>query len=278
MNNMKVLIMSFFVVIILPACIGLSYGQVFKVANNAQVPPALPMTVKTDKVSYSDGDKIMISGTVRDPMPGNAVTIKIRSPNNNIVMIGQAPLSDGVFSSTFTAGGNLWQDAGKYEIDVQLGSKDAVTTFQFDGYVPFDTMHVDGTDVMVSYKIVGGQLVKISPNVQTKSLVLSIKTTSDGSLTIVLPRSLIDSQSNGHDIPFTVLVDGRVVEHKEQSSSSSDRTLVASFARGSTEIIISGTSVIPEFGPVAVLVFAIAILSIIVVLSKSSVTLTRFHH
>src|SRR5579885_163698 len=276
MNNMKILAVLFFAVVILPAYLGVSYGQVFGVANNAQFPPALPMTVMTDKISYSDGEKIIISGTVRDQMPGNAVTIKIRSPNNNIVMIGQAPLSDGVFTSTFTVGGNLWQDAGKYEVDVRLGNKSAVTTFQFDGYVPSNTMRVDGTDVMVSYKIVGGQLMKISPNVQTKSLVLSITATSDGSLTMVLPRSLIDSQSSGHDIPFTVLVDGKVVEHKEQSSAS-DRTIIVSFAKGSTQIIISGTRVIPEFGPAAALIFAVAVLSILMVLSKAN-AMTRFHH
>jgi hypothetical protein len=273
MKTRKILFASIFVLILLPIGIDLSYASQSSVSGMAQVPPALPMTLTTDKISYSDGDKITVSGTVRDPMIGAAVTITIRSPNNNVVLIGQSLISDNnAFSTTFTTGGSLWQDAGKYEIVAKIGNKDAVTTFQFNGYVPFESIHVDGTDLNVLYKIVGGQLLKISPNVQSKSLVLSIKAISDGSLTIVLPRSLIDSQSNGNDIPFSVMVDGKVVEHTEQSSSH-DRTLVIPFGKGSSEIIISGTRVIPEFGPVAGLIFAITILSVLMVFSKTNTKL-----
>ena len=269
MKIRKTLFASIFVIMILPISIGFSYASQSYVTGIVQSPPALPMTVTTDRLSYSDGDKIIVSGAVRDPTVGSAVTIKIRSPNNNLVTIGQAPILDGnTFSATFTTGGNLWQDAGKYEIVAKIGNKDAVTTFQFGGYVPFVTMRVDGTDLNVSYKIVGGQLLKISTNVQSKSLVLSIKATDDGSLTIVLPRALIDSQSNGRDIPFSVMVDGKMVEHKEQSSSS-DRTLFIPFGKGSSEIIISGTKIIPEFGPIAGLILAVAMLSILLVFSKN---------
>ena len=266
----KIILASIFVILLLPICIDPSYASLSSVSGISPVLPALPMTVTTDKVSYSDGDKITVSGTVRDPLIGAAVTITVRSPNNNVVSIGQSLVSDSsTFSTTFTTGGNLWQDAGKYEVVAKIGNKNAVTTFQFGGYIPFGTMHVDGTDLTVSYKIIGGQLLKIYPNVQSKSLILSIKAINDGSLTIVLPRSLIDSQSNGHDIPFSVMIDGKVVEHKEQSSSS-DRTLVIPFGKGSNEIVISGTRVIPEFGPVAGVIFAIAILSVLLIFSKNS--------
>lgn len=270
MITRKILLASIFVILLLPINIDLSYATLSSVTGISPFSPALPMTVTTDKISYSDGDKIIVSGTVRDPMIGAAVTITVRSPNNNVVFIGQSLVSDSsTFSTTFTTGGNLWQDAGKYEIVAKIGNKDAVTTFQFGGYVPFGTMHVDNTDLTVSYKIIGGQLLKISPNVQSKSLVLSIKAMDDGSLTIVLPRSLIDSQSNGHDVSFSVMIGGKVVEHKEQPSSS-DRTLVIPFGKGSSEIVISGTRVIPEFGPMAGLIFAVAILSVMLIFSKNS--------
>lgn len=270
MITRKILLASIFVILLLPICIDLSYASLSSVTGIYPVSPALPMTVTTDKLSYSDGDKITVSGTVRDPMIGAAVTITVRSPNNNVVFIGQSLVSDSsTFSTTFTTGGNLWQDAGKYEVVAKIGNKNAVTTFQFGGYIPFGTIHVDGTDLTVSYKIIGGQLLKITPNMQSKSLVLSIKATNDGSLTIVLPRPLLDSQFNGHDVPFSVMIDGKVVEHKEQSSSS-DRTLVIPFGKGSSEIIISGTRVIPEFGPVATLIFAVSALSVLLIFSKSS--------
>ena len=268
MKNVKIFAALFFVIVMFSS-MGVSYGQVFGVSNNAQILPVLPMTVKTDKTSYSDGDKITISGTVRDSIIGTAaVTIKIRSPNNNIVMIGQAPLSDNSFSITFTTGGNLWQDSGKYEVDARTGNKDAVTTFQFGGYVPFMLMHVDGTDLSVSYKIVGGHISKIYANVQSKSLVFSMDSYSDGTLTVTLPRALIDSQTGNKDSSFVVMINGKNIKHVEQANMS-DRTLTIPFSAGTNEITIIGTRVIPEFGPVAGLVFIIAIMSIILVFSKN---------
>ena len=270
----KILFTIIFGLIILPVSIGMSYASVDSVFDLIQTPPPLPMAVTTDRTSYSDGDKITISGTVRDASNGTAVTIKIRSSNNNLVFIGQATVSDGgMFSTTITSGGNLWQDAGKYEVVVKSGNKDAFTTFQFGGYVPFTTMAVEGSDLSVSYKIVGGKLLKIQPNTQTKSLVLTVKTTNDGTLTISLPRSVIDSNSGGRDIPFTVIINGESVKHVEQSGSS-ERTLIIPFSKGTTEIIITGTKVIPEFGPISGLVFAIAILSIVLVFKKSGMRIT----
>jgi len=134
------------------------------------------------------------------------------------------------------------------------------------------SIDVVGTDLKVSYKIVGGQLLKTTLNMQSKSLVLFIQATNNGSLTMVLPRSLIDSQSNGQDIPFNAISGGKMTEIKGQSSSS-ERTLVIPFEKGARETIISGTRVIPEFGPLAELIFAIAILSVLLVFSKNS---TRF--
>lgn len=276
MKVKKVLFATIFVLLIFPISTGFSYATQSAVTGVIEVPPPLPMTVTTDKMTYSDGDKIIVSGTVRDLTVGTAVTIKIRSPNNNLVTVGQSTLAgDNTFSTTFTTGGNLWQEAGKYEIVAKIGNKDAVTTFQFGGYIPFTFMHVDGTDISISYKIVGGQLLKILADIQSKSLVLSIKATDDGYLTIVLPRELIDSQSNGLDTPFSVMVDGKIVDHKEQSTSN-DRTLFIPFVKGSSEIIISGTKIIPEFGAIAVLVFTMAILSTLLVFSRNGNKLKGF--
>jgi hypothetical protein len=275
MKSRKMSFALIFVMMIFSINIGLSYGQVYGVAGLTQGPSALPMTVTTDKQYYSDGDKITVSGTVEDSLPGTAITIKIRSSNNNIVFIGQTPLSDGgVFSTTFTTGGNLWQDAGKYEIVAKIGNKDAVTTFQFGGYVPFGIIQVEGTDLSISYKIVGGQLLNIHPNIQNKSLVLSVKAVSNGTLTISLPRSVIDSKTDGEDAQFVVIINGITVSHAEQPGSL-ERTLTIPFSNETKEVTIVGTKVIPEFGSIVGLVFAVTILSVILIFTKFGSRLTR---
>jgi len=97
----------------------------------AQTPDAI--TVTTDRSSYSDGNTIMISGTVSDQL-NMPISIVIRDGSQNIVYIAQTnPNSDNTYSTQAIAGGNLWKTTGNYEIDVTYGGKDRTskTTFEF---------------------------------------------------------------------------------------------------------------------------------------------------
>jgi hypothetical protein len=94
-----------------------------------------PITVTTDKISYSDGDTIMISGTVTDQL-NIPISIVIKDNAQNPVYIAQTnPNSDNTYSAQAVAGGSLWKTVGTYEIDVTYGGQDrtAKTTFQFVG-------------------------------------------------------------------------------------------------------------------------------------------------
>jgi predicted secreted protein with PEFG-CTERM motif len=234
------------------------------------------ITVTTDKPSYSDGDKITISGTTRDYISGTPVSMIIRNPIGNVVFISQVDLvADKTYSTTITAGGGLWEAAGTYSVLVQFGSQDriATTAFQFSGSKalthPQNTIPVDGTSFSILYTITNGKVTDIKADVQSKSLIVSIQTTGDGVLTITLPRALIDAQVSGHDDKFFVLNDGQEADFQEINTTSTDRTLSIPFTDGTKQIEIIGTFVIPEFGPIAALVFAIAIVSIIAVSAKT---------
>ncbi len=99
-----------------------------------QTSSSLPITVMTDKSSYSDGDQITISGTVSSQL-NVPVSIVIKGPSQNPVTIGQVTVnSDNTYSTQVTAGGKLWTATGTYEVDVTYGSKDntAKTTFEFN--------------------------------------------------------------------------------------------------------------------------------------------------
>jgi predicted secreted protein with PEFG-CTERM motif len=218
----------------------------------------------------------MISGSTQEYISDTPITVKIISPIGNLVKVDQVDLgADRTFSTSITATGALWQAAGEYQVIVQFGSKDrtAETTFQFAGSAGGgqggNTMKVDGTDLSVKYSITNGKVLGIKADTQSKSLIVSIQTTGDGVLTITLPRGLIDAQVNGQDEHYYVLSDGQEADFQETSTTTTDRTLSIPFTDGTEEIEIIGTQIIPEFGPIAALVLAIAIVSIIAVSAKT---------
>ena len=94
-----------------------------------------------------------------------------------------------------------------------------------------------------------------------------------GSITVILPRDVIDAIINGEDNDFFVLVNGEEVDFDE-TKTSLDRTLDIAFPAGAEEIEIIGTFVVPEFGTIAAMILAVAIISIITVSVKSRLSIT----
>ncbi|MDE1829094.1 MAG: PEFG-CTERM sorting domain-containing protein [Thaumarchaeota archaeon] len=242
---------------------------------------AVAVTVATDKPSYNDGDKVMISGTTRDYMSDTPLTLIVRNPVGNVVKVDQVQVgTDKTYSTTLTATGALWSAAGTYTVSVQYGSPDrsAKTTFTFTGSAVSSgpsTIPVDGTNSSVTYTITNGKVIDIKANPQSKSLIVTIQTTGDGLLTITMPRSLIDAKkSDGTDDQFIVLNDGQQnSQANETMNTSTDRTLAIPFKNGTQQIEIVGTFVIPEFGPIAALVLTVAIVSIIAISRKTGLRL-----
>jgi len=238
-----------------------------------------PIVVSTDMDSYSAGDTILVSGVVRD-LIGQAVSVMIISPNGNIVAIAQVDVSDDkTFSTEITAGGTMKFD-GTYTVSVTYGGPQRTAETTFDlfgaGVGPGGGPGGPSIDVegyTVGYNIIGGSVLSITADVDANSLIIEISTTSDGELTIILPRALIDALlENGDDDEFFVLVDAEEVDFDE-TKTSLDRTLIIAFLDGSEEIEIIGTFVIPEFGAIAALILAVAIISIIVVSAKTRLSL-----
>lgn len=238
---------------------------------------ALAVTVTTDKSSYNDGDKVMISGTTRDYMGDTPLTLILRNPVGNVIKVDQITVgTDKTFSTSVIATGALWTAAGTYSISVQYGSPDrsAKTTFQFSGSSISSgpsTIPVDGTNYSITYTITNGKVLDIKANTQSKSLIVTIQTTGDGLLTITMPRAVIDAKkSDGTDDQFIVLNDGQQNgQANETLTTNTDRTLAIPFKNGTQQIEIVGTFVIPEFGPIAALVLTIAIVSIIAISKKT---------
>ena len=233
--------------------------------------------VSTDKASYDDGETIVVSGDVNARLSGYQMSIQIFEPKfGNIVYINQFSVDDDLtYTHEVTAGGPAWVSTGEYKVVVVYGTetRTAETTFDFSGFTgqrPGGGFNVEGYDVGIS--ITGGNVLSISPDVDANSLIVRISTTSDGELIITLPRELIDAKLNGDDDDFFVLVDGEEVDFDETKTSTS-RTLTIAFPDGAEEIEIIGTFVIPEFGAIAALILAVAIISIIAVSARSRLSI-----
>jgi len=244
----------------------------------------LAVSVMTDKASYAEGETVVITGEVRELYSGMPVSIIIKAPNGNLVRIAQETVgADKKFSMEHTAGGGLMKIEGTYIISVQYGteSRTAETTFEFGGSTPTTTppssvtdttVSVQGSSDLITYEITGGKLLGITPDVDANSLIISIDATSDGSLTLTIPRSVLDATINGGDDDFFVLIDGEEVDFDE-TTTSTHRTLTIAFPAGAEEIEIIGTFVVPEFGTIAAMILAVAIISIIAISAKSRLSI-----
>ena len=137
-----------------------------------------------------------------------------------------------------------------------------------------DDMMDAGKDLYVTldHDIIGGTVTEMEIDVDSTSLVIEVDTIDGGSITVTLPRDVIDATINGEDDDLFVIVDGEEVDF-EESKTSTDRTLTIVFPEYTEEIEIIGTFVVPEFGTIAVMIFAIAIISIIVVSSRSRLSI-----
>ncbi len=279
---MKAHLMVFALSAILIASIGMTpaFGQIQS-----------SIVITTDKASYSAGDVILITGEVQS-LYGIPVSIIVKAPNGNLVSIAQIDVgADKKFSTEITAGGVLMKVEGTYTITVQYGnvSRTAETSFEFGGVmegtmeeetimefeseITDTTVSVQGSVDLIGYEITGGKLLSIMTDVDANSLIILIDATDDGSLTLTIPRSVLDALfENGDDDEFFVLVDGEEVDFDEIISST-DRILTIEFPAGAEEIEIIGTFVIPEFGTIAAMILAVAIISIIAISAKSRLSI-----
>ena len=104
---------------------------------------------------------------------------------------------------------------------------------------------VDSFDV--EYTIENGVLDTIFLDPDFIELILTMDTTSDGTVEITIPRSLLDSKFDTSDDVFFVLVDGFETDYAEIESTTESRTLVIPFFSGDSVIDIIGTDALNPF-------------------------------
>jgi len=258
-----------------PACVGCEGDA--QMAVEMALLKEVPVSVWTDKITYDHESTIRVDGAVANIRIGEDVTVTVISPINNIVTIDQLTVdSNGRFSTTFSTQGNLWKYDGTYTIRVQYGNQ-AVSNkalIQLTGglvptfVTPVPTvkcgpseLSIDGR-ACIPFSISGGTVTGAHANTVDNSIIVSISSTEPGTLTLNPSSDVLRGV-------FMVLVDGEESNDVEIDGNQ----VTVEFPAGTEEIEIIGTFVIPEFGAIAALILAVAIISIIAVSAKTRLSL-----
>lgn len=234
---------------------------------------AYALTVETDNTSYSTGDTVTVTGNVEVTPTGEPLVIQVFNPNDAAYRFDQVSVAaDGSYTYDFAVGGPLGV-AGEYRVVTTYAGTQEETTFDFsaeaEGWQTI-TLTVGDSEFEIEYMIDGGSLDSLT-GVEEEAIVTGMITAdSDGELTIRLPRAVMDSlNDDGTDAEYIVFVD-EIEEFPEDDMGEEIRTLTIPFSAGSEQIDIVGTFLAPEFGAIAAIILAVAIVGIIVATTRYS--------
>ena len=231
------------------------------------------VSIETDKAEYTQGDIIQVQGRVANIAPGLPVIITVTSPLNAIVSVAQIDIAaDATYEVSFNTAGSVWKHSGTYIIDVNYGSAEKSDSVRigFTGDIPDDRFmpatcsaeEVMIVDECMPGSISGGTITGSSVNEKDMSIVINIDAEDDGTLMVTMTEEV---QSGIH----SVWVDGE--EWDDVIIDGNNVTV--EFLAGAEIIEIFGAWVIPEFGTIAVMVLAVAIVSIIAVSARSKLSI-----
>ena len=251
------------------ACVGCEETDAGRKAANQMLLNDMPISIWTDRTTYDHNDKITVHGKVAN-ISGNPVILTVASPLNSVVTIAQIDVSnDGSFETTLNTEGGLWKHDGTYTIKVNYGaSQNNKALVELTGETSASSDNCSSSelylkgDYCVPYSISSGMVTGASINNNDNSIIVRISADQDGILTLTPDESIL----NGI---FMVLVDGQEWDDAEISGNQ----VTVMFPAGTEKIEVIGTFVIPEFGTIAVMILAVAIISIIAVSAKSRLSI-----
>ena len=234
----------------------------------------LPVSVWTDRESYGHNDTIMVEGEVANVASGYPVTLTVVSPLNAIITIAQVQVNDdATFGTTLNTAGAMWKYDGTYTIKVQYGeNKSDKTQVELTGGISnkpttpssvkcgANSVSADGN--CINYTITGGVVTGASINTKDNSVIVRINANNDGTITLSPSKAVLDGV-------FMVLVDNEEWDDVQYDGNK----VTIMFPAGTEKIELIGTFVVPEFGTIAVMILAVAIISIIAVSAKSRLSI-----
>jgi predicted secreted protein with PEFG-CTERM motif len=246
----------------------------------------VPIRAWTDNSLYDHESEIVVQGVVSNIKQEIPVTIRVISPQGNIVGIEQVHVADDkTFEAIFSTAGSLFKENGFYTIRVQYGPQEIndrmtveILGTEETASCGADELAVESdTDVYcVPYSADGVDVRSAAVSSELSSITLRVNADTDGLITLMIPRDVLDSTSDEGDSDFIVLVDGEEADFEEIESDDSARAIEITIPEGTTQIEVIGTFAVPEFGMMAAIILAVAIVSIIAVSAKSRLVLPKY--
>lgn len=262
-----------------PSCVIIPPDQIEFYKKN------VPLSIWTDNLRYDHDSIVTVNGYSKLTNREQPITITVFNPLGNVVEAQQITADGtGDFKIRFNTNGKLWSSDGEYIIKAQI-SQDILFKTKIEivpelGGIPqcssseLTTPSDTGATFCIPFTRTGKiTSVESFLDTKSKSLVLTVRgATNYDPIVIDLPRYILDSKSGTSDSSFVVLVNGKQVEYEELVSTNENRKLsIAAPPSLESQIEIIGTQVIPEFGPIAVLVLVSAIVAVLIFNNKSTI-------
>jgi hypothetical protein len=216
--------------------------QTLTVAINSTDDGTLKIEIPTQALDAKDGDfSVFIDGE-----GGNFVVDELQSTNGSRVL-----------QIEFPNGAEQIEIVGTTMGQGQQPTQPTQQTF---------SLEIDGQNYEIAYEITGGSVKNMSADPATMTLLVTINSTSDGVLTIHLPKAVMNA-----DDKFSVMIDGGSnTTVNESETTDGARTLAIEFSQGSSEIAIMGTYMVPEFGVISAIVLASGVVAVLIASWKYS--------
>ncbi len=238
------------------SCITISDTKTLEDHKNLQLP--IILWAEDFDYEYDHDSIITINGHSNLKNPDTPITIQVTNPIGNLVTVQQimvAPNSD--FNVKFNPSGPLWAKDGMYMIKAQ-GGTGAFTIFKTQVEltggvrtgVECNVDEISASGYCIPYSITGATVSSSSLDTTSKSIVIMLSDSDDGTLQINPSTDIIKGIS-------LVLVDGQ--EWDDVTIDGNDVTIM--FPAGTEEIEVIGTFVVPEFGSIAMLILIVAIIT-----------------
>ena len=237
----------------------------------------VPLAIESNGVNFDHNSTIEITGQVGNIRDGTPVTVIVTGSTGVVTIEQLTPSSDGSFSLSVNTASPLMKYDGEYKIKATYGDagiNDVIVVTLEGGLVKQAPSHSDDEEhheaadftKQLNYNISGGMVESITATNDDSLLVSIHMAEDDGELTITLSEDIITPFNDG---TFFVLVNGEESDDANQMGNQ----LIIPFDSTTTDIEIIGTHVVPEFGTIAMIVLAVAIVSIIAVSAKSRLSI-----
>ena len=241
----------------------------------------------------ADEGSTTISVSGHTSVKNNDITIMVQAPNGNIIAVYQvSPDANGDFMKDIQIGGSQWNQDGMYTVKVQQGSS---TLYSFklqaevNGGITAATSVSDSTlelgigevsPIIGSTKDVSGLTITADVILGATSIPISGHTDrSNNDVTIVVtsPNGSIVSvdqvtpDANG-DFMLEIQTASELWRQNGMYTISAQQGDNPNY-KDSVDVEIVDGAVIPEFGTIAALILAVAIISIIAVSAKTRLSI-----